>query len=114
MRLAACLIGIVGGILGILTGMYEWSGAVTQIAGSSSDHTVWLFSVITMVMSIVGGVGAAFVWKSPRVTAWLSFVAVIGGGVGALVLWELAGSFFFITGVLASTMRSAASNQPAV
>lgn len=101
MKIAAFVLAVVGAVIGVLTGLVEhgaWFGK--SLAGTPASPQIGL-SYVTFAMSAVGLLGGFTLLAKPRLGAALCLLATVGGVLGAYVLWEAAGSFLFVSALLA-------------
>lgn len=92
MRIASIIVGILGVAIAVATAWIQHTGFYgTQVYGSA---------VGTLGTAVVALIGILLISLSLRVGVWILLVAAIAGAFFALILWELAGSFLFVAGIL--------------
>lgn len=100
MRLGALIIGVLGAVMGFSTAIFERSGLHSSLGDSLGGFLKAGGMEVTAVVSAIGLVGAILMWRRPGLGAVLCFAAAVLGVLGAYILWEAAGSFFFIAALL--------------
>jgi hypothetical protein len=114
MRVAALILGIVGGVLGIVAGIFAMTvggiGAAFEAEGAGMVTVLGLAAILLAVVGIVGG-GVAL--RYPRASALLQLVAGLGGFVAVSAFWIPAGVCLLVGALLAFLGRRPASPAPA-
>ncbi len=94
MRVTAFILALIGGLVAFLTAFAEMGiGGITGMAGDAQSGLVVHLAFLTAGAAIVGLVGSALMWTSPKAGAWLCVVAVAAGLIGASGFWIPAGLF---------------------
>jgi hypothetical protein len=86
MKIAACVIAAVGAVIGILTATVQ-------------GHTPH-YELVTIVLSIIGGLAGILLLVRPRIAMWTLLIVAVLGVIPDAILWEGAGSFFLVSGLL--------------
>jgi len=101
MRVAAFVISVIGFGLGLTSSYYETYG----FYGSK----VFGFPILTIAVCTLGLIGGALVLMNKKIGAWLCIAVAVGGIFTAFELWEAAGSFFLMSGLLGFLARQYAN-----
>ncbi|MHB1325504.1 MAG: zinc-ribbon domain-containing protein [Thermoleophilia bacterium] len=101
MRIAALILGIVGGTMGIIFSFIAMTvGGAAGTLGSSKGESLAFLGFISFMLAVTGIVGGALSNKKPQA----SYIMLIGPGVlGFFCIqggWTLAGIPFIIGGIL--------------
>ncbi len=100
MKYLAFALGVIGGIVGILVGLFEHiPGVYDALLKHLSGYGV-TFSHITVAMGILGLISGILFLVNARWAAWLGLIATVGGAIGSFTLWLLPGSFLFMASIL--------------
>ncbi|QQE77490.1 hypothetical protein [Alicyclobacillus sp. SO9] len=92
MRVASIIVGLIGVGFAAVTAWIQHTGFHgTKIYGSA------LGTLGTAVLALIG---VLLISLSLRIGVWIVFLAAVVGAVFALILWELSGSFLFVSGIL--------------
>ena len=114
MRYLGLFLAVVGGLLGLLIGLFLNGSVFTIIAQAVGQHPHHMLAVITWGASIVGMAGGITMLFLPKIGAAMTLFASVVGVFGSLGLWVLAGSFFFSAAMVGlyqdSGERTVASN----
>lgn len=92
MRIIACIVAVLGGIVGALTGVF-------QLEAHSS------YAWITMAMSLLGALGGVLVLMRWRFSTWWLLFVALAGAFPDSILWEGAGSFFLVSALMSLSLR---------
>ncbi len=95
MRYLGFALAVIGGVLGLLIGLFLNGSVFSIIAQAVGQHPHHMLALITWLASLVGIAGGIAMMFSPRLGAALTLVASVAGVFGSMGLWVLAGSFFF-------------------
>jgi hypothetical protein len=111
MRVAAMVLGIIGGIIGLFAGGVALAiGGIGSVAGTQGAGTAigggWA------ALSVLGIVGAALALARPKVAGALMLVAAVGGFVSVFVAYIVAGPLLLIGGLLALLARRPTTPSP--
>lgn len=102
MRIAALVLGIIGGIFGIFGSLFATMvgglGAAFNAKGASE---VAGLGFVAVFISIAGLVGGALALKYPKVAGWMMLLCGISGIIAISAGYIIAGPLFIIGGILA-------------
>lgn len=100
MKYLAFILGILGGISGILAGLFEHiPGVYTALFnhysrfGVSASHLTVAMGALCLIA------GVLFLYK-PLTASWIGLFATVFGAAGSLTLWLIPGSFIFMATVI--------------
>jgi hypothetical protein len=114
LRVAALVLGIVGGVLGLIAGILAITvGGIGQAVNANGAGTVTGLGFLAFVMAVVGLVGGALALSKPRVGALLLLVAGIVGFIAVSAFWLLSGPLMLIGALLAFLGRAPKAAAPA-
>lgn len=100
MRITAFILGLIGGILGLFTAFLEFGfGGVGTAFQTHGSHLVMHLAAVTAAAGILGIIGSAMMWSTPKGGAWVCAVSVVVGLIGSSGFWALAGLFLFLATV---------------
>ncbi len=100
MKYLAFALGVIGGIVGVLAGLFEHiPGVYDALLKHLSGYGI-TFSHITIAMGILGIISGIVFLINARWAAWLALIATVGGAVGSFTLWLMPGSFLFTAAIL--------------
>lgn len=97
MRQAALIISIIGAALGLTSAYYEENG----FYGAHVYGYPW----ITLIVSSLGLCGGILIFMKTKIGTWLCVFVAVSGIFTAFELWEGAGSFFLMSGLLGFLWR---------
>lgn len=107
MRVAALVLGIIGGVLGILAGILAITvGGLGQAVGAQHAGEVTGLGFLAFAMAVVGIVGGALALSKQRVAALLMLIAGIVGFIAVSAFWLLSGPLLLIGALLAFLGRA--------
>lgn len=94
MRVTAFILALIGGIVALFTAITELGvGGLGHVFGGGGSTFVVHLAFLTAAAAIIGIIGSALMWTSPKAGAWLCVVAFVAGLIGSSVFWILAGIF---------------------
>lgn len=112
MLTAAMVLGIIGGISGIVSGllvlMFGGIGAAFEASGSAS--VAW-WGYVAVFLAVMGVVGGALSKAKPVPGALLQILGAVLGFVAVYRAWLIAGPLLALGGVLALVGRNEVDNQ---
>lgn len=111
MRVAAMVLGLIGGIIGLLVALLH--GIVGVLAGASSEGSHNWLAWLTLACAIVGIAGAAIVLSKARTGSILLLVAGLVGFVGSSAFWLVSGILLLLAAVFAFLGRNAEARRAA-
>ncbi|OLZ09633.1 hypothetical protein [Sulfobacillus thermosulfidooxidans] len=100
MKYLAFVLGILGGITGILAGLFEHIPGVYDALLKHLSRYGLTFSHITVIMGVLGLISGILFLINPRWASWIGLIATVGGAIGSFTLWLLPGSFIFMATVI--------------
>ena len=107
MRVAAMVLGLIGGVIGLFAGGFAIVvGGIGTATQSDRAGTVVVLGFIALGLAVVGIVGGALAQAKPRVAAVLMLVAGIAGFIAVSLFWIVAGLLLLIGAVLAFLVRA--------
>jgi hypothetical protein len=102
MRVAALILGIVGGVLGLIASILAITvGGIGHAVGASNADQVTGLGFLAFACTIVGFVGAGLALAKPRMAALLLLIAGVVGFISISVFWLLSGPFLLVGALLA-------------
>jgi hypothetical protein len=100
MKYLAFSLGILGGITGILAGLFEKiPGVYTALFNHYSRYGLSA-SHMTIVMGILCLIAGVLFLYRPLIASWIGLFATVFGGAASLTLWLIPGSFIFMATVI--------------
>ncbi len=100
MKYLAFSLGILGGITGILAGLFEKiPGVYTALFNHYSRYGVSA-SHLTVVMGVLCLVAGVLFLYRPLAASWIGLFVTFFGGAASLTLWLIPGSFIFMATVI--------------
>lgn len=113
MRIAALILGIVGGVFGIIAGIFAMTvggiGAAFQAEGAGTITGLGFAAILLSVLGIAGG-GVAL--RYPRASALLQLIAGLGGFIAVSWFWIPAGVCLLVGALLSFLGRRPAGPAP--
>lgn len=101
MRIAALVLGIIGGIIGLFAGGAALAiGGLGSAAGAEGAGTVVGGGMGALLLSVLGIVGGALAMAKPRLGGALMLVAAIGGFIAVSLAYLVAGPLLLVGGLL--------------
>jgi hypothetical protein len=102
MRVAALILGIIGGIIGLFAaGAALFIGAVGTATGAEQAGGVVGGGWAALALSVVGIIGGALAMAKPRAAAVLMLIAAIGGFISVFIAYVVAGPLLLVGAMLA-------------
>lgn len=106
MRVAALILGIIGGIIGLFAaGAALFIGAVGTATGADNSGMVVGGGWAALALSVIGIVGGALSMAKPRAAAVLMLIAAVGGFISVFIAYIVAGPLLLIGATLAFLSR---------
>ena len=94
MRVTAFILALIGGIVAMFTAVTELGvGGLGHVLGGGGTTFVVHLAFLTAAAAVIGIIGSALMWASPKAGAWLCVVAFVAGLIGSSIFWILAGLF---------------------
>jgi hypothetical protein len=113
MRIAALILGIIGGIIGLVAaGVALAIGAIGSVAGAQGSDTVIGLGWAALGLSVVGIIGGALAMAKPGASALLMLIAGVGGFIAISLAYVVAGPLLIVGAVLAFVGRSRRTTTP--
>lgn len=114
MRIAALILGIVGGVLGIVAGIFAMTvGGLGTALEAEGAGTVTGLGFAAILLGVVGIAGGGLALRYPRASAVLQLVAGLGGFIAVSAFWIPAGACLLAGALLAFLGRRPAGTAPA-
>jgi hypothetical protein len=114
MKVAALILGILGGIAGVLGGLAALTvGGVRTILPDVAGLGIVALSFVTMGAGILGIIGGALAIGFPRTAGWLMLVSAVTGLIATTAAYVLAAILLVIGGILALTAGRREAYPPA-
>lgn len=102
MKIAALILGILGGIAGIVGSiMAMMIGGIGSALNSEGSGTVTSLGWVALLFSIVAIVGGALALAKPKVAGIMMLLMGIGGIIAVSIGYVVAGPLLIIGGILA-------------
>ncbi len=102
MRIAALVLGILGGVIGLfMSGGALFIGGVGAAVGAAGASTVIGGGWAALALSILGIVGGALAIAKPKLAGWFMVIAAVGGFIAVFIAFIVAGPLLLIGGILA-------------
>lgn len=102
MRIAALILGILGGIAGILGGGFAVTvGGLGQVFNAEGANLVTNLGVAAIPAGIVGIIGGALALAKPKLAGILMFVSAVAGLVLVSAAYLIAFILLVVGGILA-------------
>jgi hypothetical protein len=119
MRIAALILGILGGLLGLggaITALF--AGGVAGAFNAEGAETVVNLGLAAIPFAILGIVGGSLAMAKPKVAGWLMLISAIGGTIAISAGYILGGIMLFIAAIFAlvegrKTNKTATTAPPA-
>src|ERR1035437_10278852 len=106
MRIAALILGIIGGIIGLFAaGAAIAIGGVGTAVGANQAGMVVSLGFAAIGLSVLGIVGAALALAKPKLAGVLMIIAGIGGFIAVSIAYIVAGPLLLIGGLFALLAR---------
>jgi len=101
-RVAALILGLLGGLFGIGGAVFAiFVGGVGDAFGAQDASLVMGLGTAAVVISIVGLVGGALALSKPKIASFLMLASAIAGFIAISAAYAIAGPLLLIAGVLA-------------
>lgn len=102
MKIAALILGIIGGIAGLIGSvMAMMLGGLGSAMGGEGATTVTNLGWVALLLSIVAIVGGSMALAKPKVAGIMMLVCGIGGFISISLGYIVAGPLIIVGGVLA-------------
>ncbi|MCM8748133.1 hypothetical protein NET02_03155 [Thermomicrobiaceae bacterium CFH 74404] len=110
MRIAALILGIVGGVLGIVAGIFAMTvgGIGAAFAAEGAGTVTWL-GFAAILLGVLGIAGGGVALRYPRASALMQLIAGLGGFIAVSLFWIPAGLCLLAGALLAFLGRRPAS-----
>jgi hypothetical protein len=107
MRIAALILGIIGGVFGLLNALLAlgWGGLGRALGTQGANQVVGL-GWMAFIFAFLGTVGAGITLAKPRLGALMLLIAAIGMSIPISGYAVVAGAMFLIAALLAFMGRS--------
>lgn len=114
MRIAALILGIVGGVLGIIAGIFAMTvgGLGTALEAEGAGTVTWL-GFAAILLGVLGVAGGGVALRYPRAGALLQLIAGLGGFIAISWFWIPSGVCLLAGALLAFLGRRPAGPAPA-
>lgn len=102
MRIAALILGILGGLFGLggaVTALF--AGGVAGAFNAEGADTVMNLGMAAIPFAILGIVGGSLAMAKPRIAGWLMLISAIGGTIAISAGYILGGIMLFIAAIFA-------------
>lgn len=110
MKLAALILGIIGGVAGIIGSIIVMViGGIGSVIGGEGATTVTSLGWVALLFSLVGIVGGALALAKPKIAGIMMLFVGVGGIIAVSIGYVVAGPLLIIGGILAlvSSRKSA-------
>lgn len=102
MRVAALILGIIGGLFGLGGAVFAlFVGGVGSAFGAEGAETVTGLGFAAIPFAIVGIVGGALALSKPKAAAWLQLVSAVGGLIAISAAYAVAFACLLAGAILA-------------
>lgn len=101
MKMGALIVGILGFAFAAFTALYVRTGFTGPSLLGPAGHGASFYYMSTIIVAVLGLIGALLVFWAPRTGALLAGIATVAGGFTSGTLWLGAGSFFLVVTALA-------------
>lgn len=102
MKIAALILGILGGIAGIVGSIIAMMiGGIGSALGGEGAKTVTSLGWVALLISIVAIVGGALAIAKPKIAGIIMLLMGIGGIIAVSIGYVVAGPLLIIGGILA-------------
>lgn len=102
MRIAALILGILGGLFGLGGAiMVLFVGGAASAFNAEGAETVASLGLAAIPFSILGIVGGSLALSKPKVAGWLMLISAIGGTIAISAGYALGGIMLFIAAIFA-------------
>lgn len=105
MRYASLAVAVFGAIIG---GMSAYEQHLQF--GQHIHFGVWWLTVLWSIVGLIGGILVLFRWKY---APWMLLLTTIGGVYPNFIIWEGAGSFFFVSALMGFSANRETSTENA-
>lgn len=105
-RRAEMILGVIGGIFGILMGIFVVVvGGIGSLSGSSVYSLVFYLGLGAVILGILGIVGGIVVNKNKKMAGGLMLTCGLLGFIAIYLLWIIPGLLLIIGGILTFNKR---------
>lgn len=102
MRVAALVLGIIGGIIGLFaSGVALFVGGLGAALQSQGANQIISLGWAALLLSIIGIIGGAIAMAAPKFGGGMMLVAGVGGFISVSLAYIVAGPLLIIGGLLA-------------
>lgn len=102
MRVAALVIGVIGGVFGIIAAVFALTiGGIGSAVGAEGASTVSGLGWLALLFCVIGFLGAGLAMAKPRIGAALLIVSAIGVTISISYFAIASAPLFLIAGILA-------------
>lgn len=106
MRIAALILGIIGGVIGLFaSGAALFVGGIGAAVQSQGASQIISLGWAALFLSIIGIIGGAIAIAAPKFGGGMMLVAGIGGFISVSLAYIVAGPLLLIGGLLALFAR---------
>ena len=108
MRTASLALGIIGGVFGIIAGLFAMTiGGVGAALEASDSGTVTVLGFAAVFIGVLGIVGGAVAPRYPKAAATMQLISCVAGFVAVSLFWIFSGILLLIGAGLAFLGRNA-------
>jgi len=102
LKLAAIILGVVGGVAGVLSALFVLllPEEIEYFAGLDTDTLIGLV-IVAIVASIIGIVGGVVAISRPRIAGYLMILSGIAGVLALSIGYVVAGPLLIVAGAAA-------------
>lgn len=114
MRVAALILGVLGGVIGLfMAGGALVIGGVGAAVGAQGASTVIGGGWLALALSILGIIGGALAMAKPKLAGWFMVIAAVGGFISVFMAYIVAAPLLLIGGILALVSKGKATQPTA-
>ncbi len=102
MKIAALILGIIGGIAGLLGATFAlFVGGVGATFGAKDGGEIMWLGFSSLLLSLIGIIGGALGIAKPKAAGYMMLIAGIGGFIAVSAAYIVGGPLLIVGGILA-------------
>jgi len=102
MKIAALILGLIGGIAGIFGAIFAFGvSGVGTVVGAEDAGSLAGNGIAALIASLLGIVGGAIAIAKPKIAGIFMIIAGVGGLIAVFVAYIIAAPLLVIGGILA-------------
>lgn len=102
MRIAALILGILGGLFGLGGAIVVlFTGGIAGAFNAEGADLVTTLGLAALPLAILGIVGGSLALSKPKVAGWLMLISAVGGTIAISAGYAIGGIMLFIGSIFA-------------